>query len=157
MNIRQGTESNIIGVGDNYIVLENVQTYADITYTIKGVTNTTFNICPVASNGVIELNLREITRLVYDNLENYSDPFDYTADKLYTETDGYHFVKLDIVAVDANNDTVSILDLQVINAALDVGECLILTSLVDKELNDDSGKEAQPDGDLNADLTYNLH
>lgn len=158
MNISQGLESNLIGVGDNYIVLNGVVEYADVTFTVKGALNETFEMCYTANDGEVKMNLREVTRLVYDNLTNYEDPFDYTATKLFTEVDAYHFVILDISITDGNNDTLTINGTRVINAALDVGECLLLTSIIDEVLDDNAGKGGTVllDG-LNFDLNRALH
>lgn len=157
MNVSQPLESTLIGVGDNYIVLENIVDYIDVVFTVRGTVTETFNHRYTAHNGEVALNLREITRLVYDNLENYEDPFDYTADVLYTETDSYHFIKLDVDITDANVDNIQINDINVINAALDVGECLLLTSLLDEVLNDDAGKTVIVLDSLNYDLNFSLH
>jgi hypothetical protein len=157
MTIKQPLESTLIGVGDNYIVLDGVQSYVDIVYTVKGVQNETFNFTYVANNGIVNLNIREITRLVYDNVEFYQDPFDYSGDKLYTETDGYHFIKIDIDITDGNDDNLQINDIRVINAALDVGECLILASLEDEVLDETAGKSVETLIGLNFDLNYSIH
>lgn len=157
MNIKQGLESNMIGVGDNYIVLENVVEYADVTFTIKGVENKTYNFCPVANDGIVEINIREIARLVYDNVQFYQDPFDYTANVLYTETDGYHFIKIDIAIVDGASSTVDINEIRVVNAALDISECLLLPALIGEVLDDNAGKTTSNFGAFNYDLSLTLH
>lgn len=159
MNIQQNLESNLIGVGDNYIVLQGVEGYVDVAYTTKGIINETFNFRYTANYGEVNLNLREVTRLVYDNLENYEDPFDYQATKLFTEVDAYHFMILDINIIDGIGDEINVDGTRVINAALDVGECLILTSIIDEVLDDNAGKGGNfvvLDG-LNFDLNRTLH
>ncbi len=157
MNIKQGLESSLIGVGDNYIVMENVVDNIDVTYTVRGVNTEVYNFNFTANDGEVDLNLREITRLVYDNVEFYQDPFDYENDVLYTETAGYHYIKLDISITDANSDNVTINDISVINAALDVGECLLLTALVDNTLNQETAKQPTNFIALNYDLNFALH
>jgi|GEM_PF-6495184 len=157
MTIKQPLESSLIGVGDNYLVLEAVQSYVDVIYTIHGVVDETFNFSYVANNGEVNLNLRELTRLVYDNLKNYEDPFDYTEDKLYTELDAYHFIKLDIDITDADDNNIQVNDIKIINAALDVGECLLLASLEDSVLNEEAGKSTSDFIALNYDLNFTLH
>lgn len=158
MNIKQPLESSLIGVGDNTLALENVSVYADVTYTVYGTETRIYDFCPIAHNGEIELNIREITKLVYDNLENYQDPFDYTGTQLYTETDGYHYIKIHISATDADNSIVEVLGLSVVNAALDVGECLILPSLEDEILDENAGKgDSQTTVALAYGLNFYLH
>lgn len=157
MNVLQPLEGNWIGVGDNTIVMENVVEYVDVVFTVHGVTDETYTFCYTANDGKVNINIKEITRLVYDNLANYEDPFDYTADKLYTEDDAYHFIKLDIDITDGASSNVQINDIKVINAALDVGECLIIASLIDEVLDDDSGKGGVLLDGLNFDLSHNLH
>ena len=156
MNIRQGLESSVIGVGDNYIVLENCVGSVDVNFTVRGGETNIYSFRYSPNDGVLDVNLREITRLVYDNLEFYQDPFTYDGDVLYTETDNYHFLKIDFEAQDSS-DTVSINDISVVNAALDVGECLILTSLTDKILDQEAAVEPTSFIALNYDLNFALH
>lgn len=157
MNILQPLESSYLGVGDNYLVLEGVSAFADVVYTVHGVTDETYTFCYTANDGIIKLNIREITRLVYDNLANYEDPFDYTADQLYTETDEYHFIKIDIDITDGASDNLQVLDLKIVNAALDVGECLLIASLIDEILDEEAGKEGVLLDALAFDLNHSLH
>lgn len=157
MNIKQALESTLIGVGDNYLVIENIDTFIDVVFTVHGVSDEQFEFTYRANAGEAAINLREITRLVYDNVEHYQDPFTYDDDVLYTETDGYHFIKLDIDITDASAENLQVHDIKVINAALDVGECLILTSLQDEVLNEQAGKTPSNFLEFNYDLALTLH
>lgn len=157
MIVYQPFESTLLGVGDNYVVLSGVLGYVDCRFTVRGVETKVYNFRYTAYNGIVDVNIREITRLVYDNLKFYQDPFDYSGDVLYTELDAYHFIKLDILFTDGNLDTISINDISIINAALDVGECLLLSSLEDEILNEEAGKgSSQSPYEFNYDLNLNL-
>lgn len=156
MVITSNLESQLIGVGDVFIVLDEVVDFADVTYTVRGVITESFEFSPIANNGRIILNLEEITRLVYDNLENYEDPFLYEGDVTYTETDAYHFIKLDISITDNNQDNIQINDVCVINAALQVSECILLTVFDGTELNSQTAKTPSQFYGLNYDLNTDI-
>jgi len=130
MTISQGLESQIIGVGDNFIILTDVEGIVDITFTVRGCVTETFNFCPIAFNGELCVNLNEITKLVSANKKDYADPFRYEQDEIYNETDPYHFVKLDI-RFENDGEVINYPEVSVVFGALQIGECINFGNLLD--------------------------
>ena len=153
--IKTDLEANIIAAHvPNIIVLENVSNFLDFTWTMVMANNVsaTFSFVPDA-NGEVEINLLEITSIIYQNLANYTDPFDYSATVIYTQADPYHYAVLQL----SFEDSTGVLphgDVAVINGAFQIKECITYPIFIGQEL----GSENPPrDLDLlNFDLNANL-
>jgi len=77
----------------------------------------------IVYNNAINFNAYEVTRLLYDNLENYQDPFDYSADVTYDENSSYHYGNVTFTFTDDSESEI-IKTVIVVNAALQVNECV---------------------------------
>lgn len=98
MTIIQNLESDYLAAhSPNKIIIEDSEDVLDATVILHGATAKEYTIRGYAFHGRVEIDLQDITRLVYGNLKNYVDPFDYTATKLYTEHDNYHYMLMDVI------------------------------------------------------------
>lgn len=126
MNILQDFEAAVIaGQSPNFLILENVVDFVDVTHTVGTVI---LNNRYIPIDGVVEMNVQEVTKLVY---QYDDDIFPYTGDQYYSDVDGYHLAKFNIVLED--NDGVSApldFDYHVLNASLQIGESTLMTEYI---------------------------
>jgi len=99
ITLSQALESDYIAAqSPNIVIFDGVDGNFDISLTLKGKTDKTYQVSYPSFDGNVQIDLLDFTKQIYGYLKNYIDPFDYVADKLYTETDEYHFMLLDLIA-----------------------------------------------------------
>ncbi len=133
MILIQDFESQIIAAHNpNYIILGEVEDRLTVSIAGSFTEDLEFVYTP-SPNGTVVVNILEITKQLYLNLENYQDPFDYTETVLYTESENYHYGKLNMDFTDGD-DSVITKELTVVNAALQVNECITMGFYIGKPL-----------------------
>ena len=101
ITLTQALESDYIAAqSPNIVIFDGVDGNFDMSLTLKGKINKTYQVSYPSFDGNVQIDLLDFTKQLYGYLKNYVDPFDYVQDKLFTETDEYHFMLLDLIAGD---------------------------------------------------------
>ncbi|TSE05246.1 hypothetical protein [Aquimarina algiphila] len=87
-------------------------------------------------DGEVTVNLLDITKLIYESIDNFTDPFDYTTTTLFKESDGYHYSKLNMTFEDATETPINVNDIAVVNGVFQTKECRIYPESVDVEIGE---------------------
>ncbi len=118
ITIVQGFEgyNNISANNPNIIKLSGVDTYIDITYTMTNgqVVNTRY--ASIAGN--VRIDVEDVLSRGFSS--KHIDDFNYLMNKTYTETDNYHFYKLNLSGVDKSGETVAINNVLVLNSYMPI-------------------------------------
>lgn len=160
MNIKQNLEDIILfGHTPNFLILENIDTHFDVRYVLKTDSIEEIDTFIQVFDSEYALDISEATKLVYENVKNYIDPFDYTATKIFTESDNYHYMLMDVICTDRIGSSEQVTDIKIINGSLQINECVKGSDFLDQRLGypyfDIS--DTPLTGYLNYDLNFDLH
>lgn len=139
ITIIQDFESTILSANNpNYLILDGVDTFLDVTIMINSQTTIVANSRYASINGFVHINVEDFVKSAFSS--KHKDTFNYTANESYTSIDGNHIASFDITAIDNSATVFDKNGTVVINASLQIGQQVVMNDFINNILSENSVK-----------------